>query len=102
MDPGSLLFLVLTAGLVYLLISRTRRQQRRQAAVQADLAPGRRIMTTAGLFATVVAVEDDAVVLETAPGQHSRWARPAVARVLPEPAEDPAPPVDDGEADRDP
>jgi preprotein translocase subunit YajC len=45
-------------------------------------------MTTAGLFATVVAVEDDAVVLEIAPGVTSRWNKAAISRVLPEPVAD--------------
>ena len=39
-------------------------------------------MTTSGLFATVSSVEDDAVVLEVAPGVHSRYAKQAVLRVI--------------------
>ena len=41
------------------------------------------VMTGSGLFARVVEVQPDAVVLETGPGQHSRWDRRAVVRVIP-------------------
>jgi preprotein translocase subunit YajC len=40
------------------------------------------VMTTAGLYAEVQAVEDDQVHLEIAPGIVCRFARAAVARVL--------------------
>jgi preprotein translocase subunit YajC len=41
-------------------------------------------MTTAGLYGTLVTVDDESVLLETSPGVTSRWARPAIARVLDE------------------
>jgi preprotein translocase subunit YajC len=81
------LFLLVMAGLLFLLlVSRSRRQRREIAQVQSVLAVGARIMTTAGLHATIVSVDDETVVLETGPGQTSRWDRRAVARVLPETA----------------
>ncbi|NHC46061.1 preprotein translocase subunit YajC [Motilibacter aurantiacus] len=72
-------------GLVFwlLLIRPAQARQRRLAQLQAELSPGARVVTTAGLYATVVAVDDDAVVLETSPGVTSRWARGAVGQVLP-------------------
>ena len=71
-------------GLVFwlLLIRPAKARQRRLAELQADLLPGARVLTTAGLYATVVAVEDDAVLLEASPGVVSRWARGAVGQVL--------------------
>jgi preprotein translocase subunit YajC len=71
-------------GLVFwlLLIRPAQARQRRAAQMQSELLPGARIITTAGLYATVVALEDDAVVLETSPGVISRWARGAVGQVL--------------------
>ena len=79
------LILLLPLALLALLFFSNNRRRREAATVQRALAPGTQIVTTAGLFATIVEVEDTAVVLETSPGVHSRWARAAVARVVPEP-----------------
>jgi preprotein translocase subunit YajC len=89
-DPSILLLLV-SVGLLVLLVTSRRRQQRAQQSIQSQLLPGSEVMTGSGLFATVVSIEDSVVVLETAPGQQSRWDRRAVARVLSTP--------DDGTAD---
>lgn len=86
-DP-SLLFLGLMFVLVFMVFQRGRGQRRELAQVQSSLAPGIEVMTASGLMATVIAVEDDVVTLETAPGQHSRWDRRAVARIITPPAED--------------
>ncbi|RKS77730.1 preprotein translocase subunit YajC [Motilibacter peucedani] len=80
---ANLLPLLLIAGVFWLLVLRPAQARRQQAAqVQAELAPGARIVTTSGLFATVLAVEGDVMLLETAPGVTSRWARGALGRVL--------------------
>ena len=84
MDPGALLLLAVTAVLLFTLFSRGRRHQRDALSVQSRLAPGAEVMTSSGLIAFVVEVEDSVVVLETAPGQRSRWDRRAVARVITE------------------
>jgi preprotein translocase subunit YajC len=47
-------------------------------------------VTTAGLYATISAVEDEVVVLEVAPGVTCRYAKPAVARILTPPGADDA------------
>jgi len=84
MQPESLILLVLLGGMLLLLFNRSRRAQREAQSLQSQLTVGSRIMTTAGLHATVVALDDTVVTLETGPGQQSRWDRRAVARVLPE------------------
>ena|SRR5664279_4006851 len=84
MQPQSLVFLLLAAGFLYLMFSRSRRQQRTAQQMQAGVAPGTKIVTTAGLYATVVEIDGQTVTLETAPGQHSRWDRRAIARILPD------------------
>lgn len=81
------LFLLLPLALLALLFFSNSRRRREAATVQSALAPGSQIITTAGLYATVVAVEDVAVVLEASPGVHTRWARAAVARVVTAPAD---------------
>lgn len=80
---ASLLPLILIFVLFYfLVIRRSQRQQQQVRDVQRSLTVGQQVMTTAGLYATVSAVEDDVVVLEIAPGVHARYARQAVARVV--------------------
>lgn len=88
LEQSITLLLVLVGLLVVMNLSR-RRQQRAQENLQTQLAPGTEVITASGLYATVASIEDTVVVLETAPGQRSRWDRRAVARVL-TPADDPA------------
>jgi preprotein translocase subunit YajC len=86
---AGLIFLALPLLLIYLVFSRTKRQQRILAAAQASVRPGLRVMTTSGLHATVVSADDDdIVVLEIAPGVSTRWARQAIAQVFDDVAAD--------------
>ena len=87
-DPGSLILLAVTFGLLLTIVTRGRRQRREALDLQERLTVGAEVMTTAGLYATVAELPDDGTaVLETAPGQRSRWDRRVVARVIsPEPA----------------
>ena len=87
-ELGNLLPFIVVLLAFYLLVIRPARQrQRQQLRLQASLTPGQEVMTTSGLIATVAAVEEDEVLLEAAPGLTLRWAKPAVARVLSEPAD---------------
>ena len=81
-----LFFALLVFGLYVLAIRPQRARAKALAQVRASLAPGRRVMTTAGIHATVVAVEQGEVVLEVAPGVHVRFADAAVVRLLDDPA----------------
>ena len=81
-----LFFGLLLVGLYLLAIRPQRARARALAEVRASVAPGVRVMTTAGIHATVTAVEDDTVVLEVAPGVEVRFASAAVVRVLDAPA----------------
>jgi preprotein translocase subunit YajC len=96
-----LLLIVLLFGVMYFMMIRPQQKRRREAqAMQSSLGPGDDIVTIGGLHATVVAVEDDVVTVELAPGVNARFARPAIARVVnsraavEEPVE-PEPPVAD-------
>jgi preprotein translocase subunit YajC len=87
-ELANLLPLILLVLAFYLLILRPSRNRQREAqAIQQALAPGQEVVTTAGLYATVAAVEDEFVLLEVAPGVTCRYARPAVARILQRPGE---------------
>ena len=67
----------------YLLIIRPQRNRARAAAqLQARLAPGAQVVTTAGMYGTVTEVADDAVHLEISPGVTVRFAKAAVGRIL--------------------
>jgi preprotein translocase subunit YajC len=78
-----LLLIVLLFGVMYFMMIRPQQKRRREAqAMQSALGPGDEIVTIGGLHATVVAVEDDVVTMEIAPGVHARYARPAIARVV--------------------
>ena len=79
----SILPLILLVVVFYFLLIRPQRKRQQEAtAMQNSLAPGARVMTTTGLFATVVAVENEDVVLEVAPGIETRWVKAAIGRVV--------------------
>ncbi len=88
MDPNGLLLIMIVIGAFYLLVVRpARNRQKEQQATVSRVAPGARVMTTAGLFGTVTAVEGDQMDLEIAPGVVVRYVTAAVARILePDPA----------------
>jgi preprotein translocase subunit YajC len=97
---GPLIWVVLLAGVYYLMIiTPTRNRQRAQQQMSERLGVGARVMTTSGLFAEVVGFDDDAVLLETAPGVTMRWTKAAVARILPEPDAEDDSEVDEPDSD---
>ena len=87
-----LLLLVVLGLFTYFVLIRPQRNRMRQLQqTQSTLTPGVEVMTTAGLYATVVDLDDETVTLETAPGVHNRYARAAVARILTPAADDDTP-----------
>src|SRR5580704_8779672 len=72
----------------YFLMIRPQRRRQQQVAQQHTVSPGARVRTTAGMYATVVAVDGDDVVLEVAPGIEVRYLKRAIMEV-----------IDPGEAD---
>ncbi|CAN5824013.1 MAG: preprotein translocase subunit YajC [Actinomycetota bacterium] len=77
---GSLLLLALPLLLIVYLIFSQRRRQRRMATMQAELQVGDDVMTTTGLYARVVSLDDAVVEVEAAPGVVLRWDRRAIVR----------------------
>ena len=82
MDYSFLAILALAFGAMWLMTSRTRKQQKAASEFRANLAPGQEVMTGSGLFATIVDVDDEVITLETSPGVTSRWLRPAIAKLV--------------------
>ncbi|MFD9948077.1 preprotein translocase subunit YajC [Nonomuraea sp. NPDC059023] len=80
---GSILPLVLLVVVFYFLLIRPQRKRQQEAVkMQNSLTPGTRVMTTTGLFATVVTVDNEDVILEVAPGIETRWVKAAIGRVV--------------------
>jgi preprotein translocase subunit YajC len=94
-SSGSSTFLILIVvfiGLIYFMAIRPgRNRQKKVAQQQNTVRPGARVRTTAGMYATVVAVDGDDVVLEVAPDVEVRYMKRSIMEVLTpgdEPAED--------------
>ncbi|GGS77626.1 hypothetical protein GCM10010156_40520 [Planobispora rosea] len=82
-DYSSLIMIALMVVVFYFLLIRPqRKRQQEQIQMQNSLTPGTRVMTTTGLFATVVTIDADDVILEIAPGVETRWVKAAIGRVL--------------------
>ena len=89
-NPTSLILILVVIVGVYMLMIRPQRRRQQQAQQQQNtVRPGARVRTTAGMYATVVDVDGDDVVLEVAPGVEVRYMRRAVMDVV-SPGEEPA------------
>ncbi|WBB81411.1 preprotein translocase subunit YajC [Micromonospora sp. WMMD882] len=78
-----ILMIALLFGVMYFMMIRPQQKRRKEAqAMQSSLAPGDEVVTIGGLYGTVTDVDDDTVHLEVAPGVRTRYARPAIARVV--------------------
>ena len=81
----NLLLLLLLVAAFYLLILRPQRARAKAVQeVRANLVVGADVLTTAGMYARVAAVDDEdgTVLLEIAPGVTARHLKAAVARVI--------------------
>ncbi|MBB3053253.1 preprotein translocase subunit YajC [Prauserella isguenensis] len=90
---GLLLPLLLMLVLAVPLIMGTRKQKKmaaQQQELQSSLAPGDRVMTTSGMYATVADATDESTIdLEIADGIVTTWLRQAIReRIDPVAAED--------------
>lgn len=86
---GSIILIVVMIIAFYFLIMRPqRKRQQQQVDMVKQLEPGTRIVTTTGIYATVVAVGDRQIVLETAPGTRVTMLKQAVGRVVGQNEED--------------
>jgi len=75
---GYLLVLLLPfALLIFIMVSQRRRTQQVQA-LQASLAVGDEVVTTSGLYGTIVSIDDTVVTLDTGAGNTLRYDRRAI------------------------
>jgi preprotein translocase subunit YajC len=74
-----LLMFGLLGVMMYFMTRRQRRAQEQQMQLQNSLTVGDRVMTTSGLYGTVVDAEDSTTItLEISPGVETEWLRAAV------------------------
>jgi preprotein translocase subunit YajC len=85
-----LVILVVFVGFYFLMIRPQQRRRQQAMQEQNTVAPGARVRTTAGMYATVVEVDGDDVILEVAPGVEVRYMKRAIMNVVSpgEPAEE--------------
>ena len=88
------IMIALAAVMMYFMSRRQKRAVQTQQDLQNSLSVGDRVMTTSGLYGTVVSTSDDATIdIEIAPGVTTNWLRgairekvgPDVPEVIPEP-----------------
>ncbi|GGC82505.1 hypothetical protein GCM10011512_06540 [Tersicoccus solisilvae] len=88
MDP---LFLIMLVVLIFLIFTMFRRNKKAQTEAQerkSSMAPGQQVMTSYGLFGTVVSVDapENKVVLELSPGNTATVHLQSVTKII-DPAE---------------
>jgi preprotein translocase subunit YajC len=74
--------ILLIVGFYFLLIRPQRNRQRAQQALVASLEVGDDVMTTGGIFGTIVEIDDDegTVTVEIAPGTRIRMLRQGISQ----------------------
>ncbi len=79
---GLALPVLMIVGFYFLLIRPQRNRQRAQQALLASLEVGDDVMTTGGIFGTIIEIDDDEgyVIVEIAPGTRVRMVRQGIAQ----------------------
>ncbi|MFT0931646.1 preprotein translocase subunit YajC [Mycobacterium tuberculosis] len=78
-------FLLIMGGFMYFASRRQRRAMQATIDLHDSLQPGERVHTSSGLEATIVAIADDTIDLEIAPGVVTTWMKLAIRdRILPD------------------
>jgi preprotein translocase subunit YajC len=75
-------FLLLGLAFWFLLIRPQRKRAQEAQQVRNALEVGAEVITTSGLYGTVAHLDDDAVLLEVAPGVTNRYIKAAIGKVL--------------------
>ena len=80
-DPASLILFAVPILLIAFMFNAQRKRQRTFEQLQGSLASGQDVVTTSGLFARIVEIDETAAVLQVAPGVQVRWDRRAIATI---------------------
>jgi len=80
---GTFLPLILIFAVFYfVMIGPERKNRKKREAMLAQLKKGDKVMTSGGLYASVIGVQDDVVTLQIAEGVRARFSRTAIQSVL--------------------
>ena len=81
---SSVLPLIVLIGAFWLLVLRPNKKRQVEAAkLRNSLAVGQRVVTTSGVFGTIVGIGEESFDLEIAPGVTVTWLKGAISRVIP-------------------
>jgi len=91
-DPLSLFMIAALALLVWFMVRNSRKQRETQMTLQEKLQPGAEVMTSFGLYAHVVSIDDDTnvAVIDAGSGTLLRVHRQTLTKVVEEDREDEA------------
>jgi preprotein translocase subunit YajC len=104
LDPITIIMLAVLALLIFFMFRNSRKRQRDLAEMAQKTAVGAKVMTSFGLFGTIIAIdeEENQVQVETSPGTVLTVHRQTIAKIV-EPHEvvtdDEAEAVEEGEVD---
>ncbi|WP_307807496.1 preprotein translocase subunit YajC [Naasia sp. SYSU D00948] len=104
MDPLTIVMLAVLALLIFFMFRNSRKRQRDLAEMAERTVPGAEVMTSFGVFGTILSVDDEEnrVQIETSPGTVLTVHRQTIAKVV-EPHEvvtdDEAEAIEEGEVD---
>lgn len=84
--PGLSLFPLVLVFVIFwfVLIGPERKQRKRRQAMIEALKKGDRVLTSGGIYGTVVQAQDDVITVQVADNVRLRFAKPAIQTVLPE------------------
>ncbi|MGM7667447.1 preprotein translocase subunit YajC [Microbacterium sp. A93] len=91
-DPFLLIMLVVFGFLIFSMFRRSKKTQQQQRQLHDTLAPGVEVMTTMGLFGTILSVDKDEnkAVIEISPGNTATVHLQAIGKAVNPPAADAA------------
>lgn len=83
-DPFTLMMMAVLALMVVFMIRNSRKQKADREALISKVVKGANVMTTSGIFGTVVSIDDaeNEIVIESTPGTKLRVHRQAIASVV--------------------
>jgi len=96
MDPFTIGLIALAVVLFFFMFRSQRRRRHEAETLQTQMAPGVEVMTSQGIFGTIISINDDTneAVIESTPGTRLRVHRQTLSRVV-----EPAAPEGDENAD---
>lgn len=83
-DPFLLIMLAIFGVFIFMMFRKNKKAQKQMQQQQSQMAPGVEVMTSYGLFGTVVALDEaeNKVVLELSPGNQATVHRQSVTKIV--------------------